>query len=190
MKKALQILLLVFLFAVLLVTVVSGMKSNQSSKGDESQQSDLQEYPDIGYLAPSFTLKDLEGNNHELKDYRGKPVILNFWASWCAPCIKEAPNFIKLASQYRDEVQILTVNLTSVDSIGGAEAFAEYFGFEFPTLLDEEGDVAASYQIKPIPTTFFIDSEGVITDGVYGGLTWEDLEFRTKRLIEESQSSD
>lgn len=190
MKKVVQWAILALILVVTVFTIYSGLDSgSESVEKDAAKAPKVQEYPEIGYLAPAFQLKSLDGEEHELKQYIGKPVILNFWASWCTPCIQEAPYFVEMHSKYKQDVQILTINLTAVDSLEGAKAFVEQFGYEFPTLLDEENEAATSYRIKPIPTTFFINPQGLITDGVYGGMTIEDLEARTKQLIQESQSS-
>lgn len=186
MKKISQWILIAIILVITVITIYTSINSSEAVSKDSAKQPETQEYPEIGYLAPSFKLKDLNGQVHELKDYRGKPVILNFWASWCGPCIQEAPNFVKLDSTYKGEVQVLTINLTTADSVKSAQEFVKQYGFTFPTLLDQEGTAAKSYRIKPIPTTFFINNQGLIVDGVYGGLTWEDIESRTKQLIQVS----
>ncbi|MEK4177046.1 TlpA disulfide reductase family protein [Aeribacillus sp. FSL W8-0870] len=189
MKKSIQIFLFSIFFLLIGFTIYSQLFSNQNDEKRASGQTEQKEYPDIGYLAPSFSLKGLDGKTHELKDYLDKPVVLNFWASWCPPCIEEAPNFVKLHNEYGKNVHILTVNLTSIDDLQAAKIFAEEFGFVFPVLLDEDGSVAKRYHIKPIPATFFINQEGTIVDGAYGGLTWSDLESRTKELIQTDSSA-
>lgn len=189
MKKFTQWIALIAILVLIGIAVFSSINSSKKTSKSTSEVTEIKEYPEIGFLAPSFTLKGLDGQIHNLKQYRGKPVILNFWASWCGPCIEEAPNFAKLHSKYSKEVQILTVNLTSMDNLQSAKDFVKEYGFVFPVLLDQDGTVAKSYNIQPIPTTFFIDKDGLIVDGVYGGLSWSDLETRTKQLLQTDSTS-
>lgn len=143
------------------------------------------EEPRIGDAAPAFTLEGMDGGSYSLDKFRGKPVVLNFWASWCGPCRDEAPLLTKLYGEYGSKLQIVAVNLTDVDSEKSAREFASAYGFEFPVLLDENGKAADSYRIRPIPTTFFIDAKGVIQDGVLGAMTWDELDKRAERLLQQ-----
>ncbi|WP_372629384.1 TlpA family protein disulfide reductase [Cohnella sp.] len=161
----------------------SGLSGNGSNEGEAAA---LPEKAEIGYLAPSFSLTGLDGGTYSLDALRGKPVVLNFWASWCGPCRDEAPLFTKLHKQYGERLSILAVNLTATDSVEAAREFAESYGFTFPVPLDSDGTVAAKYEIRPIPTTIFVDSRGVITDGVLGALNWELLHERVLPLLESS----
>lgn len=189
MKKITQSIVLISLLVLIGIAAYSSIHSNKNESTNTSEATGVKEYPEIGFLAPSFSLTGLDGQSHDLSEYRGKPIILNFWASWCGPCIEEAPNFVKLHTTYRNDLQIVTVNLTSMDNVQSAKDFVKEYGFIFPVLLDQDGTVAQSYKIKPIPTTFFIDSQGLIVDGVYGGLTWTDLESRTKQLLQTDYAS-
>jgi len=146
------------------------------------------EKPEIGYSAPSFSLTGLDGKTYDLAALKGKPVILNFWASWCGPCRAEAPSFVKLDELYGDRLRILAVNLTATDSVKSAKQFADEYGFTFPVPLDADGKVGSLYEIRPIPTTIFVDSRGIIADGVLGALTWDDLEERAKALLQPAES--
>lgn len=124
-------------------------------------------------MSIDFTLKDFDGNEVSLSDYRGKMVILNFWASWCPPCKTEMPDFDSVNRELTedDDVVILTVNLTN-GYRGETEKVAKEFinknGYTFPVLLDTEGIAAQIYGISSIPTTYFIDKEGYVVDGISG----------------------
>lgn len=159
------------------------VESSELTK-DKVQVKSIPEKPEISYTAPTFTLTGMDGKIYDLKELRGKPVVLNFWASWCGPCKDEAPSFVKLNKQYGDQLQILAVNLTATDTVQSAREFAQAYGFTFPVLFDSDGQVAANYEIRPIPSTIFVDSKGIITDGVLGALNWDDLKERSIALLE------
>ncbi len=121
--------------------------------------------------APAIRGKDLKtGRLIDLAAYRGKPVFINVWASWCLPCRAETPALERTYRQYKDAgVVILGVNLTNQDLVSEVEAFVQEFSLTYPILLDRDGQVGNLYQIQGIPTTFFIDREGVIRTAVVGG---------------------
>jgi peroxiredoxin len=126
--------------------------------------------PRQGFLAPDFQLLSLEGDELELRDFRGHVVVLNLWASWCPPCRAEMPAIQSLYERYEQEgLIVLGVNMTAQDRVAAASTFVSEFGLTFPILLDESGLVANLYQMRALPTTFFIDRDGVIQNVVVGG---------------------
>ena len=126
--------------------------------------------PQKGFLAPDFTLETLDGESVTLSDLRGKAVLLNFWATWCPPCRAEMPAFQEAYNDYEDkDFVILAVNATLQDNPDDIAAFIAEYGLSFPIVLDVEGEANRLYQIQSLPTSFFIDKEGVISEVVIGG---------------------
>ena len=111
--------------------------------------------------APDFTVYDAGGNEVKLSDYFGKPIVLNFWASWCGPCKMEMPDFHEKYLELGDEVQFLMVNMTTGrETQETAESFIAEQGYTFPVLFDLDSAAAAAYGAYSLPTTIFIDAEG------------------------------
>jgi peroxiredoxin len=123
-----------------------------------------------GAEAPDFELNTLEGETIKLSDYRGKKVILNFWATWCPPCKAEMPHMQNFYEDYNDQgVEILAVNLTNMDK-GKEEVqkFVDEYGLTFSIPMDEEGFAGTTYQAFTIPTSYILDENGVITKKIVG----------------------
>ncbi|GEN87449.1 TlpA disulfide reductase family protein [Oceanobacillus sojae] len=116
-----------------------------------------------GEQAPDFELETLEGESFQLSDLQGKKVILNFWYSWCPPCIEEMPELQKFYEDYQEEVEVVTVNLTTVEnSISDAQEFIQEHGYTFPVPLDKDNAVSDQYVVYAAPTTYFIGTDGKI----------------------------
>jgi peroxiredoxin len=126
--------------------------------------------PQTGFAAPDFTLQTMSGQSMTLSKLRGKVVLVNVWASWCAPCRAEMPAIENVYQQYRDSGFVtLAVNATFQDSEVDAAAFAQRLGLTFPILLDTKGTVTQLYQVRALPTSFFIGRDGKIREVVFGG---------------------
>lgn len=112
-------------------------------------------------LAPDFTVCDKDGSTVNLSDFRGKPVVLNFWASWCGPCRKELPDFDAASQELAGAVQFLMVNMTGGrETKEQAEALIRQEGYSFPVYYDLDQDAAITYGVNSLPTTLFLDAEG------------------------------
>ena len=130
----------------------------------------------VGYFAPSFKLRNIKGNYESLESYRGEVVVLNFWATWCAPCRIEMPSFEKLYRRYRSEgVTVLAITLDK-NSENKIKSFVDEYGLSFPILLDEKGEVERLYPSMTIPFTYIIDRQGRIVARVDGAKNWESSE--------------
>lgn len=126
--------------------------------------------PREGFAAPDFRLTLLGGGEIALSDLRGKVVIVNLWASWCPPCRAEMPALQEVYEANRDRgLEILAVNTTYQDSEAAAARFVQEYGLTFPVPLDQTGEVSRSYLLRALPTSFFIDRDGVIRSVVIGG---------------------
>ena len=143
--------------------------------------------PQVGFLAPDFTLNTLEGNTITLSDLRGQAVLVNIWASWCVPCRAEMPEMQTIYQEYADRgFTILAVNATNQDSINNAADFVTDHGLTFPILLDLDGKVGDLYQLSALPSSYFIRPDGSIQEVVIGGPMAEALlRTRVENLLSE-----
>lgn len=139
---------------------------------------------EVGEYAPDYTLTTLNGEMVSLSDFKGKKVVLNFWASWCPPCIAEMPQIQAFYQDFENkDVVVLAVNLTeSEESIINVSNFIDAFGLTFPIVLDEKSKMAEIYQVRTIPTTFFLNEKGKIMQKWVGPLTYEQLELMVREL--------
>ncbi len=143
--------------------------------------------PQEGFMAPEFTLETLHGETVTLSELRGTPVLINLWASWCGPCRAEMPAMQRIHEKYKDEFTILAVNATNQDNLNAAAAFVNEHGLTFPILLDHDGSVSTQYQLRSLPTSFFVNREGIIEEVVIGGPMSEALlQTRIENLLQEA----
>ncbi len=122
--------------------------------------------------APDFRVYDQQGREVKLSDFEGKPVVLNFWASWCGPCKMEMPDFQKKYEALQGQVHFVMVNLTDGvgETVDSAHSFLLSQGYTFPVYYDTTSQAANTYYIQSIPTTFFINAEGKLIAQATGAI--------------------
>lgn len=126
--------------------------------------------PQEGFPAPDFTLESLSGEQITLSERQGDPVLINLWASWCGPCRAEMPDIQEVYDEYKDQgFTVLAVNATNQDRVKDVQAFVDEYHLTFPILLDQSGNVSDQYNLRSLPTSFFITPEGTIHKIVIGG---------------------
>jgi len=142
----------------------------------------VSDIPEVGAIAPEFTLLDLSGVEVQLSDYRGKVLLLNFWATWCPPCQQEIPMFIEVYEELKDEdFVILAVSIgEGKEKVSG---FVSEKGMTFPVLLDSSKDVARRYLVRAIPTSVVVDRDGVVQRIVIGMMHESQLRAELKDLL-------
>lgn len=146
----------------------------------------VQEYA-VPSEARDFTLKDINNKRISLKNYRGKIVMLNFWATWCTPCRQEMPSMEKLYRQFKNR-GFVVVSVASGDDSKNVNAFIKEYNITFPALLDSDLEVTSHYKVWVLPTTYFINPKGEIIGKIHGSRDWSTKEA-TQYIISIVQTS-
>lgn len=167
--------------------------SEPSAQGEELKEGEdpqAREEPeeDEPLEALDFTVLDYDGKVVKLSDYIGTPIVLNFWASWCPPCRDEMPHFNKVSEEYsKDELLFLMVDMADGgrETVEKGKKHVEDNGYTFTVLFDTEQNAAATYGIRSLPTTIFINKDGYIIGGFEGGIDEEMLGYGVAAILEE-----
>jgi cytochrome c biogenesis protein CcmG/thiol:disulfide interchange protein DsbE len=175
------------IFSVLILAVsaawiwISAVPTGDSSSG-------LIPAPRQGFQAPDFSLSTLSGETITLSELRGQPILINLWATWCPPCRAEMPDLQAVFDAYQEQgFLVLAINATYQDSPASAATFVEKYELTFPILMDTSGETARLYQMRALPTSFFVDRKGIIQEVVVGGpMSPALLQVRVENLLEET----
>ena len=191
MNKNLKLILLGVLFITLLAGAVvlydhlgesiapeQLVTESPAPTGDTDPTNDTTPTGSQRTAAPDFTVVDMDGNERKLSEFIGKPIILNFWASWCGPCKMEMPDFDEAYREYGTEIHFLMVNCTtsSRETMDSAKSLIADEGFTFPVYFDTTGEASGLYGAYSIPLTYFIDAEGYLTAYAQGAIDAEVLQ--------------
>ncbi len=130
--------------------------------------------PQIGGLSPDFSLTALDGSTFRLSETRGRPVVLNFWATWCPPCRAEMPTIQARAEEWGDA--LLVVGIEVGEPPNEVQSFVDSFGLTFPVVLDRNGNVSRRYLVQGLPTTVVLDADGVVQARHVGAMSERDLD--------------
>ena len=170
------------------VPVPEGKASGAEAPGEENGPLPADGRADGLEKAPDFTALDAEGNEVSLSSFIGKPVVVNFWASWCPPCRAELPDFDEACAEYGDEVGFMMVNLTDGgrETVESAKAFIEEAGYSFPLYFDTEYSGTVAYGVMSIPLSVFVDAEGNLVSTHLGMMDGDSL----RAAIESIRSGD
>lgn len=137
--------------------------------------------PLLGKIAPAVNASEIGGGRFSLKGERGKVVVLNFWASWCEPCVVEAPNLSTFAWQQRHR-DVVVVGVVFNDTVSAAMSFASHYGSLYPSVVDPGGNIANSYGVTSPPTTYVIDAKGRVEATLLGPVSVAQLDRVVKRV--------
>ena len=142
--------------------------------------------PEPGYRAPDFRLTSFAGQSISLSQFHGKLVFVNFWASWCPPCQAESPDLVKMYQKYGKQITFIGVNLTGSDTVRAARGFIQHFYIPYPSLMDTHDAVTKEYAVIAIPTSLFINRQGIIVSRVTGGMTAAIMQANFNKLLAQS----
>jgi DsbE subfamily thiol:disulfide oxidoreductase len=139
--------------------------------------------PRVGEPAPTFSLVSVDGSTTSLAGLRGRPVLVNFWASWCPPCRGEMPDIDRVAADYRDR-GLVVVGVDLQEDREPVVRYAQTLGLQLTLLLDPAGSVATRYNVTGLPTSYFVDRDGLVRDRNVGPLTPRGLRTRLAEILD------
>lgn len=162
-------------------------ETKEQIKKDEKETETQAETETEIIQAPDFIVQDMDGNDVKLSDMFGKPIVLNFWASWCGPCKNEMPEFEAVYKERKDDVIFMMVNMTDGkrETLTSAKNHIEEKEFTFPVYFDTTQEVMYTYSVWSLPTTYFIDADGNLVTGARGQIDKETLEYGISLIMPE-----
>ncbi|OAB46956.1 redoxin domain-containing protein [Paenibacillus antarcticus] len=138
--------------------------------------------PEVGDKVPSFNLLGLDGNVHNLDEYKGKAMVINFWGTWCKPCVKEMPALQAQSEKWKDK-DVVVIGINAGEDIMSVDNFAKQANISFQILLDPNKEAIQSYGVSPLPTTFFVSANGKINKIHLGELDLSALDYEIEQLV-------
>lgn len=161
------------------------VEAGNSSSVEDKSFSDNQNQNQDNFSAPDFTVIDESGQKVTLSEMQGKPVVLNFWASWCPPCKSEMPDFDRAYTEYGEKITFIMVNLTdgARETVETAQAYITQQKYSFPVYFDTEYSAATAYGVSSIPATYFIDANGKMVAYGLGALDKDSLYRGLKKIL-------
>ncbi len=187
MNQTLKIIILVVILIAIFIGAGLGYKHLSKDYDQPTNTTFSYNQNQNANSAPDFTVKNTDGESVSLSDLKGKPVVINFWATWCGYCVKEFPHFQDMYKKYGDEIEFMMVDL--VDGNRETEEVAKSFikskGYTFPIYFDTTGEAAYNYNAYSIPLSVFVDKDGNLVDSHTGAMDGATLENYIKSLIGE-----
>lgn len=166
------------IFYILILIAGAGWVTLSAQPGASNQSGTIA--PQAGFTAPDFSLKTPDGTTYTLSEMKGRAVLLNLWATWCPPCRAEMPAIERVYQEYKDRgLIVLALNMTHQDNPLQVAPFIASYHLSFPILLEETGEVARAYNLRSLPSSYFIDRNGVISAVVIGG-PMSDAQLKTQ----------
>jgi thiol-disulfide isomerase/thioredoxin len=166
------------------VTVIGCQKSNEAKANPVPEKNTTVQ--DNSSKAPDFTLSSVSGKDVSLSDYKGKVVIVDFWATWCPPCRKGIPDLISLQNEYKDNVAVIGISLDRENTKGSVPSFVDRMGINYPVVYFNDKVIIDFGGVNAIPTTFIIDQNGNIVKKMVGLYPKSEYESQIKELIKKS----
>lgn len=178
MSKTQRIIFYIFTLTLSAVWIVFSTNSKNTAVKITSA-------PQTGFTAPGFTLQSIDGKNYTLSELKGKAILINLWATWCPPCRAEMPAIEKMYKEYKERgFVVLAVNMTYQDDLRAIPPFALEYNLTFPILLDEKAFVGSAYQLRSLPSSYFINRIGIINEVIIGGPMAEALlRMRIEKIL-------
>ena len=176
--------ILTYVVGIVIVVMVGTAVYQNLVSADNDISSSVEVSAKPGFQAPSFELEGLDGLTYKAGGEKDKPLLINFWASWCGPCHIEAPDLQKLYTKYENKLDIYAVNVTSLDTRKGALEFVQEHGLTFPIPMDHTGEVTSKrFGVDGYPASFLIDQKGIVVDAIFGIINPKDLSRKIDSLL-------